>query len=146
MTLEQVRLDLWRILAEMTVASEIKEAYDWDEEEIEEIKGLMAEKFDERATTLFYRNGGILIGLYALLHLLIGPVPITALGLASVLYGALLMGAILNGPYRIALERRTPSERYDVLKHEMARQTMLVSMGSIFFVAGFMIQIGAALT
>lgn len=145
MSTKQFRLDLYRVLARMTASEEIRAAYEWDDEEIESIEYLMAEKFDDRAGTLFYRNGGLVVLSYAILHWLVGPIPVSALGMAFVLYGALVMGASLRGPYRISMERRDASERFEVLKHEMARETMLVSMGAIFFVAGFLIQIGATI-
>lgn len=144
MNVKQIRLELYRWLAKRTAHHEIRAAYDWDDEEIESIEYLMAEKFDERATTLFYRNGGVLIVSFGVLYWLVGPISVSVLGLVFVLYGALVMGASLRGPYRIALEQRAASERYEVLKHEMARETMLVTMGAIFFVAGFLIQIVAA--
>jgi len=71
MIIQEMRLELWRILAKLTVSQEIKDAFDWNQEEIQEIEYLMAEKFEESAATLFYRNGGILLGSYLLLDWLL---------------------------------------------------------------------------
>lgn len=125
----------------MTIASEFRDFKDWNDEEIEEIKSLMAESFNDRAGTLFYRNGGVILVTYLLIDNFVSDLPIGVLGMTFILYGATLAGYSIKGPYRIAVEGLEKEERYDILKREMARDTMLVTMGAIFFVAGFSLRI-----
>jgi len=125
----------------MTVASEFEDLRDWDDEEIEEIKSLMAKSYNDRAGTLFYRNGGIILVAYLLIDNFVKSLPIAVLGMTFILYGAILAGYSIKGPYRIAVDGLENDERYDILKREMARDTMLVTMGAIFFVTGFTLRI-----
>jgi hypothetical protein len=141
MDVQKIRLQLYRIPVRMTAASDFRDLKDWEDEEIEEIKHLMAESYDERAGTLFYRNGGIILGAYLLIDNLVSEQSIAVLWMAFILYGAILAGYSINGPYRIAVEGLDKDERYDILKQEMARDTMLVTMGAIFFVGGFTLRI-----
>ncbi|WP_275881967.1 hypothetical protein [Halorhabdus sp. BNX81] len=141
MDVQQIRLQLYRIPVRMTIASEFRDFKDWNDEEIEEIKSLMAESFNDRAGTLFYRNGGVILVTYLLIDNFVSDLPIGVLGMTFILYGATLAGYSIKGPYRIAVEGLEKEERYDILKREMARDTMLVTMGAIFFVAGFSLRI-----
>lgn len=141
MDIQEARLSLYQIPVQMTVANEFKTTRDWDTEEIDEIKDLMAESFDERAGTLFYRNGGIILGTYLLIDHFIKSIPLEVLGMVFILYGAILAGYSIHGPYRIAVEGLEKAERYEIIKREMARDSMLISMGAIFFVAGFTLRI-----
>jgi hypothetical protein len=125
----------------MTVASEFEHLRDWDEDEIEDIKRLMAESYDDRAGTLFYRNGGIILAAYLLIDNFLHSIPMDVLGMTFILYGAILAGYSIKGPYRIAVEGLEREERYDIIKRELARDTMLITMGAIFFVTGFTLRI-----
>lgn len=132
---------MYRILVRITVASEFKDLRDWDDEEMEEIKSLMAKSYNDRAGTLFYRNGGIILVAYLLIDYFVKSLPIAVLGMTFILYGATLAGYSIKGPYRIAVEGLENDERYDILKREMAKDTMLITMGAIFFVTGFTLRV-----
>jgi len=116
MDVQKIRLQLYRILVRITVASEFKDLRDWDDEEMEEIKSLMAKSYNDRAGTLFYRNGGIILVAYLLIDNFVKSLPIAVLGMTFILYGAILAGYSIKGPYRIAVEGLENDERYDILK------------------------------
>ena len=141
MDVQKVRLRLYRIPVKMTVSSDFRDLREWNEEEIEEIEYLMAEIYDDRAGTLFYRNGGIILLSYILIDNLLYNLPLDVLGMTSILYGAILAGYSIKGPYRIAVEGLDRNERYDIIKRELARDTMLITMGGVFFVGGFTLRI-----
>jgi hypothetical protein len=141
MDVQEVKLRLYRLPVKMTVASDFRDLREWDEEEIEEIRNLMAGSYNARAGTLFYRNGGLILATYFLVDNFFHDLPPDVLGMIFILYGAILAGYSIKGPYRIAVEGLDRDERYDIIKRELARDTMLITMGAIFFVSGFTLRI-----
>jgi hypothetical protein len=89
MDIPKIRHQLFRIVAQMTVSEELRDEHDWDENEIDEIKGIMASIYDDRSGELFYRNGGLLLLSYLIVDHFIKNIPLDTLGMAFILYGAI---------------------------------------------------------